>query len=150
MDAGEIGAGHTVTALYEVMPAGARRVEPLRYRREAEEASAADAFADEFAFVKVRYKPPGSATGAEIARPVTVADAFGSVEAAPEDARFAAAVAGFGQLLRGGRYTGAFGYDDVIALAQGARGDDPFGYRAEFVRLARMAKSAAAMAPLRP
>ena len=152
VDAGEIGAGHTVTALYEVTPAGsdARRVEPLRYRREAAEAGeapAAGAFADEFAFVKVRYKPPGSATGAEIARPVTVADAFGSVEAAPEDLRFAAAVAGFGQLLRGGRYTGAFDYDDVIALAQGARGDDPFGYRAEFVGLARLAKSAAAMAP---
>ncbi len=152
MDAGEIGAGHTVTALYEVTPAGsdARRVEPLRYRREAAEAgeaSAAGAFADEIAFVKVRYKLPGSATGAEIARAVTVADAFGSVVSAPEDLRFAAAVAGFGQLLRGGRYTGAFGYDDVIALAQGARGDDPFGYRAGFVGLARLAKSAAAMAP---
>ena len=150
VDAGEVGAGHTVTALYEVTPAGsgARRVAPLRYRRQAEEAPAdAGAFAGEIAFVKVRYKLPGSETGAEIARPVTVADAFESVEAAPEDLRFAAAVAGFGQLLRGGRYTGAFGYDDVVALAQGARGDDPFGYRAEFVGLARLAKSAAAMAP---
>ena len=150
VDAGEVGAGHTVTALYEVTPAGsgARRVAPLRYRRQAEEAPAdAGAFAGEIAFVKVRYKLPGSETGAEIARPVTAADAFESVEAAPEDLRFAAAVAGFGQLLRGGRYTGAFGYDDVVALAQGARGDDPFGYRAEFVGLARLAKSAAAMAP---
>ena len=150
VDAGEIGAGHTVTALYEVTPAGsdARRVAPLRYRRQAEEAPAdAGAFAGEIAFVKVRYKLPGSETGVEIARPVTVADAFESVEAAPGDLRFAAAVAGFGQLLRGGRYTGAFGYDDVVALAQGARGDDPFGYRAEFVGLARLAKSAAAMAP---
>ena len=150
VDAGEIGAGHTVTALYEVTPAGsdARRVAPLRYRRQAEEAPTdAGAFAGEIAFVKVRYKLPGSETGVEIARPVTVADAFESVEAAPGDLRFAAAVAGFGQLLRGGRYTGAFGYDDVVALAQGARGDDPFGYRAEFVGLARLAKSAAAMAP---
>ena len=150
VDAGEIGAGHTVTALYEVTPAGSgvRRVAPLRYRRQAEEAPAdAGAFAGEIAFVKVRYKLPGSETGVEIARPVTVADAFESVEAAPGDLRFAAAVAGFGQLLRGGRYTGAFGYDDVVALAQGARGDDPFGYRAEFVGLARLAKSAAAMAP---
>ena len=56
---------------------------------------------------------------------------------------------GFGQLLRGGRYTGDYGYDDVIALAQGARGEDPFGYRAEFVNLVRLAKSAAAMEPLR-
>ncbi len=150
VDAGEVGAGHSVTALYEVVPVGsdARRVEPLRYRREAGEAAAdGGAFADEIAFVKVRYKLPGSGTVDEIARAVTAADAFGSVDAAPADLRFAAAVAGFGQLLRGGRYTGAFGYDDVVALAQGAKGDDPFGYRAEFVGLARLAKSAAAMAP---
>ena len=150
VDAGEVGAGHAVTALYEVAPAGsdARRVEPLRYRREAGEAAAdGGAFADEIAFVKVRYKLPGSGAVDEIARAVTAADAFGSVDAAPADLRFAAAVAGFGQLLRGGRYTGAFGYDDVVALAQGAKGDDPFGYRAEFVGLARLAKSAAAMAP---
>ncbi len=150
VDAGEIGAGHTVTALYELTPAGsgARRVEPLRYRPKAE--AAAGAFAEEVAYLKVRYKLPGAASSAEIVRAVMSADAFESLEAAPEDMRFAAAVAGFGQLLRGGRYTGAFGYDDVVALAQGARGNDPFGYRAEFVRLARMAKSAAAMAPLRP
>ena len=150
VDAGEVGAGHAVTALYEVAPVGsdARRVEPLRYRREAGEAAAdAGAFADEIAFVKVRYRLPGSGAVDEIARAVTAADAFGSVDAAPADLRFAAAVAGFGQLLRGGRYTGAFGYDDVVALAQGAKGDDPFGYRAEFVGLARLAKSAAAMAP---
>ena len=150
VDAGEIGAGHTVTALYELTPAGsdARRIEQLRYRPKAE--AAAGAFAEEIAYLKVRYKRPGAANGAEIVRAVTSADAFESVEKAPESMRFAAAVAGFGQLLRGGRYTGAFGYDDVVALAQSARGDDPFGYRAEFVRLARMAKSAAAMAPLRP
>ena len=150
VDAGEIGAGHTVTALYELTPAGsaARRIEPLRYRPKAE--AATGAFAEEVAYLKVRYKLPGAASGAEIVRPVRSADAFENVEAAPGDMRFAAAVAGFGQLLRGGRYTGDFGYDDVVALAQSARGNDPFGYRAEFVRLARMAKSAAAMAPLRP
>ena len=59
--------------------------------------------------------------------------------------RFAAAVAGFGQLLRGGRYTGDYDYDDVIALAQGARGEDPFGYRAEFVDLVRLARSLAVL-----
>ena len=150
VDAGEIGAGHTVTALYELTPAGsdARRIGPLRYRPKAE--AAVGAFAEEVAYLKVRYKLPGAGNSAEIVRAVTPADAFESVEAAPEDMRFAAAVAGFGQLLRGGRYTGDFGYDDVVALAQSARGNDPFGYRAEFVRLARMAKSAAAMAPLRP
>lgn len=70
------------------------------------------------------------------------------MDAAPREARFAAAVGAFGQLLRGGRYTGDYGYDDVIALAQGARGDDPFGYRAEFVNLVRLAQSAAALEPL--
>lgn len=59
--------------------------------------------------------------------------------------RFAATVAGFGQLLRGGRYTGDYDYDDVIALAQGARGEDPFGYRAEFVDLVRLARSLAVL-----
>ena len=59
---------------------------------------------------------------------MTAADAFETVDAAPRDVRFAAAVATFGQLLRGGRYTGEYGYADVVDLAQGARGEDPFGY----------------------
>ena len=145
VDAGEIGAGHTVTAIYEVTPAGsgAERIAPLRYRRE-EAAEAADAGADfdgELAFVKIRYKLPDADTSTLITRPVTLADGHESVAAAPPDARFAAAVAGFGQLLRGGRYTGGYGYGDVIALAQGARGEDPFGYRAEFIDLVRLARS---------
>ncbi len=152
VDAGEIGAGHAVTAIYEVTPAGsgAERVAPLRYRRAgagAADVDAAGADADEIAFLKIRYKSPGAGTGGLIERPQTAADAFESVGAAPQEARFAAAVAAFGQLLRGGRYTGSYGYDDVIALAQGARGDDPFGYRAEFVALVRLARAAAAMEP---
>ena len=156
VDAGEIGSGHTVTALYEVVPAGsgAERVAPLRYPRgEDREAAGAGAGADfggELAFVKIRYKRPGAGTSTLVTRAVTAADAFESVDAAPREARFAAAVAGFGQLLRGGRYTGGYGYDDVIALARDARGDDPFGYRAEFLGLVRLARSAAAMEPLQP
>jgi Ca-activated chloride channel family protein len=65
------------------------------------------------------------------------------------ETRFAAAVAGFGQLLRGGRYMGDFSYDDVAELAVGAKGDDPFGYRAEFVNLVRLAKASAALEPLK-
>ena len=148
VDAGEIGAGHTVTALYEVTPAGsgAERVAPLRYQRgeAAEAAEAAEAGADfdgELAFVKIRYKLPEADASTPITRAVTPADGYESVAAAPPDARFAAAVAGFGQLLRGGRYTGGYGYDEVIALAQGARGEDPFGYRAEFVDLVRLARA---------
>ena len=150
VDAGEIGSGHTVTAIYEVVPvgAGAERVAPLRYQRE-EGAETDTEFGDELAFLKIRYKRPDADASTLITRAVTTADAFESVEAAPREARFAAAVAGFGQLLRGGRHTGGYGYDDVIALAQEARGEDPFGYRAEFLGLVRLAKSAAAMEPLR-
>ena len=150
VDAGEIGSGHTVTAIYEVVPVGSggERVAPLRYQR-AEEAEADTEFADELAFLKIRYKRPDGDRSTLITRAVTPADGFDTLEEAPREARFAAAVAGFGQLLRGGRHTGNYGYDDVIALAQGARGDDPFGYRAEFINLVRLAKSAAAMVPLR-
>ena len=151
VDAGEIGSGHTVTALYEVIPAGsgAERVAPLRYARDPGAGAAGD-LEDELAFVKVRYKLPDADTSTLITRAVTPADILETMDAAPREARFAAAVAAFGQLLRGGGYTGDYGYDDVIALAQGARGDDPFGYRAELVNLVRLAKSAAALEPLRP
>ena len=149
VDAGEIGVGHTVTAIYEVTPAGsgAERMAPLRYQN-PEGAPSGTAFEDEIAYMRIRYKLPDGDTSTELVRPVTRSDTFESVNAAPQDARFAAAVAAFGQLLRGGQYTGEFGYDDVIALAQGARGDDPFGYRTEFVSLVRLAQSAAALAPL--
>ena len=149
VDAGEIGVGHTVTAIYEVTPvgSGAERMAPLRYQ-ELEESASGTAFEDEIAYLKIRYKLPDGDTSTELVRPVTRSDALESVDAAPQDARFAAAVAAFGQLLRGGQYTGDFNYDDVIALAQSGRGDDPFGYRTEFVSLVRLAQSAAALAPL--
>ena len=145
VDAGEIGAGHTVTAIYELMPAGAggERVAPLRYQ--AAEAEPSTAFDGELAFLKIRYKLPGAESSTLITHPVTVADAFDTVVTAPRDVRFAAAVAAFGELLRGGRYTEDYGYGDVVALAQGARGDDPFGYRNEFLRLVRLAESIAAL-----
>ena len=144
VDAGDIGAGNTVTAIYELIPAGSNgeRIAPRRYADDTEVSKAG--FDGELAFLKVRYKLPGATTSTLIARPVTESDAFESVDAAPRDVRFAVAVAGFGQLLRGGRYTGDYGYGDVISLAQGARGDDPFGYRNEFVGLVRLAQSLAA------
>ena len=149
VDAGEIGSGHPVAAIYEVVPvgSGAEQVAPLRYQR-GEAAETDTEFGDELAFLKIRYKRPDADTSILITRAVTTADAVESVDAAPREARFAAAVAGFGQLLRGGRHTGDYGYDDVIVLAQGARGEDPFGYRAEFISLVRLAKSAAAIEPL--
>ena len=145
VDAGEIGASHTVTALYEVALAGSGgELNPtLRYRtREAQPDGGPE---NEFATISIRYKKPDAEKSTKIARHVTRADVHEEAGAAPQDIRFAAAVAAFGQLLRGGRYTGDYGYDDVIAAALAGRGEDPFGYRAEFIGLVRLAKTAAAM-----
>ena len=149
VDAGEIGAGHTVTALYEIALAGsdAGLMAPLRYGQKGAESR--DGFGDEFATISIRYKMPDSDASTEIARKVTLADSFEKIDDAPADIRFAAAVAGFAQLLRGGRYTRDYGYDDVAAAAQAARGDDPLGYRSEFIGLVRLAGSLSAATPVR-
>ena len=146
VDAGEIGAGHAVTAIYELTPtgSGAERIASLRYRR-AEGEAAVVGSNEEMAFLKIRYKLPQSDVSKLIEQSITSTDVRESVAAAPDDVRFAVAVAAFGQLLRGGRYTGNYGHDDVIALAQGAKGEDPYGYRAEFIGLVRLAELASAM-----
>ena len=152
VDAGEIGAGHTVTALYEITPAGSegRLVDDLRYESGGSAPAAkAGAATGELAFVKIRYKQPDGDKSTLITTPVTRADETASIQAADTDARFAAAVAGFGQVLKGGRYTGDWSIDEAIALAEGARGADRFGYRSEFLNLARLAKTAAALEPLK-
>lgn len=145
VDAGDIGAGHTVTALYEITPVGAesRLVDDLRYQ--SEPAKPTIGSAEEYAFMKIRYKLPDSDTSTLITAPVTRSSEAASVAQASDDDRFAASVAAFGQVLSGGRYTGSFSYDDVVSLAQSAKGDDRFGYRAEFINLVRLAKSAAAL-----
>jgi len=130
VDAGDIGAGHQVTALYEITPVGsaARLSEPLRYGRESLGA------AEEAGWLKLRYKAPGETVSRLIEQAVP------TVASEPDkDARFAAAVAGFGQLLSGGRFLGGWGYHEAVALAEGARGEDRFGYRAAAVELMRLA-----------
>ena len=158
VDAGDIGAGHSVTALYEISAKGVsgRLVDELRYKTKSvddgvdrrvatgEKAASTD---NEYAFVKIRYKQPKSDTSELITIPVTRANEIADDGSAPREAKFAAAVAAFGQLLKGGRYTGNYSYDDVVALAQSAKGNDRFGYRAEFINLVRLAKSAAALEP---
>jgi Ca-activated chloride channel family protein len=148
IDAGEIGSGHTVTALYEITPVGSqgRLVDDLRYKAQA----TPEAQSDEYGFLKIRYKAPGGDVSKLITTPVTSGADVDPEDASAVETRFAAAVAGFGQLLRGGRHLGEFSYDDVVALANSAKDDDPFGYRAEFVNLVRLAKSAAALEPLKP
>jgi Ca-activated chloride channel family protein len=143
VDAGDIGAGASVTAIYELTPVGGRTlIDPLRYATPAP----ATPKGEEIAFLKIRYKPPGAADSILIERAITLNDAYRDISAAPESTRFATAVAGYGQLLRGDPFIDPrrFGWDDVIALANAARGEDPFGYRAEFVSLARNARIASA------
>ena len=134
VDAGEIGAGHTVTALYEIVPAGEKGwLEPLRYGK----SSAAEPEKNgELAMLRVRYQQPDGGKSLLIERPIA-----NQVAPASEDLRFAAAVAAFSQQLKDGRYTGDFSLKDTEALARGARGDDRFGLRNEFVQLVELAQS---------
>ncbi|WP_456632289.1 vWA domain-containing protein [Bradyrhizobium sp. URHC0002] len=149
VDAGDVGSGQTVTALYDIVPVGGPRVvDDLRYGARAP-ASASQSPA-EYAFVKIRYKLPRSDRSVLISTPVDRGSEHGRFEDAPLDARFATSVAAFGEILRGGKHTGQFGYDDVLRIASVARGDDPYGYRSEFLQLVRAAKTASAMQPLRP
>lgn len=145
VDAGDIGAGHTVTAIYEFTPVGsdARLIEESRYAPQVKETLG---MGSEYAFLKIRYKLPGHDESQLITKPVTHNDAVEAAGAVLEqEVGFATAVAGFSQLLKGGKYTGQYDYDDVIELALANRGDDTFGYRNEFVQLVRKAKTAAAM-----
>jgi Ca-activated chloride channel family protein len=137
VDAGEIGAGHRVTALYEVVPVGSKgRVDPLRYGAKLGQAAGKG----ELANIRLRYKKPGSDTSQLLEYPIRK-DAVTANDKLSADFRFAASVAAFGQLLRGGKYLGDYSYDDVTALARGAMGEDGEGYRHEFVSLVQLARS---------
>ncbi len=151
VDAGDVGSGQSVTALYDIVPAGGPRVsEDLRYGAPvATETGQSAPHTGEYAFVKIRYKLPKSDVSTLISTPVDRSLENARFEDAPVEARFAVSVAAFGEILRGGRHTGAFGYDDVIKVASAARGDDPFGYRAEFLQMARAAKTASGLQSLR-
>jgi Ca-activated chloride channel family protein len=140
VDAGDVGSGHSVTALYEIVPVGGSGTsDALRY---APQNQAPAGPSGEVAFVKLRYKLPQSDASQLMTTPIDGKASFDSFEAAPQEARFATAVAAFGELLRGGRHTGRFTYDDVLRLASASRGEDPFGYRSEFLQLVRAARTA--------
>ena len=137
VDAGDIGAGHTVTALYEIVPTGSKGwLEPLRYQATAQTASKSG----ELAWLRIRYKAPGEAASRLLERPIARAEAK-PMNAASEDLRFAAAVAAFAQQLKDGRYTGDFDLAQSIALARSGKGEDRFGLRGEFIQLAEIAQS---------
>ncbi|WP_437342702.1 vWA domain-containing protein [Ruegeria arenilitoris] len=133
VDAGDIGAGHSVTAIYEVTPVGSNAIRnaPLRYGNTAPASGS-----DEIGYFKLRYKTPGDTRSQLIEQPIL--DGQGRQT---DDVRFSVAIAGFGQLLRGGTYLSDWSYDDAIAMGNTARGADPFGYRTEAVTLMRLAQS---------
>ena len=137
-DAGEIGAGHTVTALYEIIPPGepieGGTVDPLKYQ-DGSKANAA-ATSDELMTVKLRYKQPDGDTSRLIS--VAVRDRVGELT---PNLGFASAVAEFGMLLRGSEFKGQATWSSAQELARRYRGDDPDGYRAEFVRLVELASA---------
>jgi Ca-activated chloride channel homolog len=141
VDAGDIGAGHSVTAIYEITPVASDSgvFSPSRYG----EAPVSEDKSDEYGYLKLRYKLPGEDVSRLISQPIVAGS-----ESTPDmlrEARFATAVAGFAQLLQGGKYLADWGYSDARQLAQVNRGDDPYGYRAEFIQLVRKAEVAGAM-----
>jgi Ca-activated chloride channel family protein len=146
VDAGDVGSGQTVTAIYEIVPVGgARAIGDLRYSQPRPQSVASSS---EYGFVKIRYKRPNSDRSQLISTPIDRTSEVRSFAQAPRDARFATGVASFAELLRGGRYSGTLTYDDVLQIVSAARGEDEFGYRSEFVQLVRAAKTASAMARL--
>jgi Ca-activated chloride channel family protein len=153
-DAGEIGAGHTVTALYEIVPAGKTvesppSVDDLKYqkalRQATEDSSPRDLAthqivdqtpaSSELLTLKMRYKAPDGDTSQKLEWPVT--DGGNAFANATEDFRFAAAVAGFGMLLRDSQFKGDLTFKDVMTIAENALGHDEHGYRSEFSEMVR-------------
>lgn len=142
-DAGELGAGHSVTAIYEIIPVGVAsdvklpEIDPLKYQPNPATASASQT--DELMQVKLRYKNPNETVSQLITQ--SVIDKPVKLENASANFRFAAAVAAFGMVLRDSEYKGAANFDQVLRLASQAKGEDKEGYRAEFIRLVESCKT---------
>lgn len=134
-DAGELGAGHTVTALYEIIPAGSEQtvgtIDPLKYQQTVLTPEAAASA--EVMTVKLRYKPPRKETSRLITAPVT--DHGSTIGASSDNFRFSAAVAGFGMILRESKFMKDLSLRDIRQLARGAKGKDDEGYREEFINM---------------
>jgi len=144
VDAGDIGAGHTVTAIYEITPAGAEAnlVDPLRYDTKPAVDPAAVATQNaptEIAFLKMRYKLPNEKVSQLLEVPVTPSVVYGDIADVSPDMKFAAAVAAFGQKLKGSNYAAGMSWSEIAMLAQTGRGADESGYRAEFMGLIKTA-----------
>lgn len=142
IDAGEVGSGASVTALYEITPVGGpTQIPDRRYADNRVGVGGGDPNG-EIGFIQVRYKQPGASTSELIQQPLTNRASGGVSAQPPEALRWAIAVAAFGQKLRNDPWMNqAYGWDQIIEQAQGARGSDPFGERAEFVQLVRAAQT---------
>lgn len=141
-DSGELGAGHSVTALYEIIPVGVEsdvklpEVDELKYQQNAVDRPSSQS--DELMLVKLRYKNPNDTTSQLISQPIV--DRSSQLENASTNFRFSAAVAAFGMLLRDSEYKGAANFDEVLRLANQSKGEDKEGYRAEFISLVESCK----------
>ncbi len=149
-DAGELGSGHTVTALYEIIPAGVesdflKKVDSLKYQSNITPFSKSS-HNNEMMTVKFRYKAPDGDVSKLIEHPVM--DKQINMAKTSDNFRFAASVAQFGMLLRNSEFKSGANYADVLTLARKAKGNDDEGYRSEFIRLVESAKLLAKTEPL--
>jgi Ca-activated chloride channel homolog len=140
-DAGEMGSGHTVTALYEIVPVGVeseylKSVDKSKYQTEKELTSTAKT--NEILTVKLRYKSPDEGKSKLMEK--AIIDHHTTFDKTSENFRFAASVAEFGLILRQSEFKGSANYEQVISLAKDAKGTDEEGYRAEFIKLVKTAK----------
>jgi Ca-activated chloride channel family protein len=144
VDAGEIGAGHTVTALYEIVPVGAvapdgaPAVDALKYQTVTAQAGGEPAAAGELLTVKIRYKAPAGEVSSKLEFPLR--DGGARFEEASQDFKFAAAVAAFGMVLRDSPHKGVATLAEVLAWGRAGIGNDPGGYRQEFIGLVQRAQ----------
>lgn len=141
IDAGELGSGHTVTVLYEIIPANSKETVPnvdsLKYQSSSSRI-VEESFPGEVLTVKFRYKKPKGSKSIRLSK-VVLDKEVGFVNSS-NNCQFAASVAGFGMLLRGSKYIGEYSYNNVIETAKNAKGEDDEGYRSEFIRLVKMAE----------
>jgi Ca-activated chloride channel homolog len=138
-DAGDLGSGHTVTALYEIVPVGAPLgVDPLKYQPTTPDVTA-NIFEKEVATIKFRYKKPDDEKSIEMVHPIS--KECKDIAKASENTRFASSVAMFGMILSNSKYKGTSSYESLIKLAENARGTDKDGYRIEFIRMAKASEN---------
>jgi len=146
VDAGDIGSGHTVTAIYEITPtsANAPSIDELRYSSiKSKKAQHQDSNESEYGFLKIRYKLPNESKSKLIETPIKIAQTkVKTNRELQQDIQFSIAVAGFAQYLKGGKYIGDTNLDGILELARENKGRDDYGYRSEFIRLVEMTEIA--------